>query len=238
MLLFHQFGEEVMKHILLVGILTFCSLTGIAQSPQSGDDLLSFVRSKLPSDPIKLSGTLKVRTKKGFTKASLPVSMELNWGAEQPTARYQIGDQSLKITWKEHQPSYLFSDTKNQPTSDILGTGLTWADLSFSVLWWPNSKFVAEEKKINRECYVVEVPVPNSEKSMRLWIEKKMGMLLEAQTLDAQKKPIRRMKIKSIKKMDGMWVAKDLEIKDYATGNKTTLQITDLEWKSTANPTN
>ncbi|MBT8042244.1 MAG: outer membrane lipoprotein-sorting protein, partial [Pontiella sp.] len=67
---------------------------------------------------------------------------------------------------------------------------------------------------------------------MRLWIEKKMGMLLEAQTLDAKKQQIRRMKIKSIKKIDGMWVAKDLELQDKATGTRTTLQITDLQWNN------
>jgi serpin B len=66
---------------------------------------------------------------------------------------------------------------------------------------------------------------------MRLWIEKNMGMLLEAQTLDAKLKELSRMKIVSIKKTDGMWVAKDLEIRDKKTGAKTTLQISDLEWK-------
>ncbi|MCK4564181.1 MAG: outer membrane lipoprotein-sorting protein, partial [Verrucomicrobia bacterium] len=197
-----------------------------------GDSILAFVRSKLPNDPLTLTGTLKVRTKKGFTKISLPVQMELNWGASTPSASYHIGNESLKITWQNDLPDYTFSNNRDTPTSNILGTGLTWADLSFSVLWWPNSKLIDEEKKINRECYVVDVPVPASENTMRLWIEKKMGMLLEAQTLDAEKKEIRRMKIKSIKKMDGMWVAKDLEIRDKATGNKTTLQITDLQWEN------
>jgi hypothetical protein len=103
--------------------------------------------------------------------------------------------------------------------------------LSFSVLWWKNAQLVDEAKKINRECYVVDVPVPGSANTMRLWIEKKMGMLLEAQTLDADKKEIRRLRIKSIKKMDGMWMAKDLEITDKQSGNKTTLQVTGLEWK-------
>jgi serpin B len=114
----------------------------------------------------------------------------------------------------------------------ILDTGITWADLSFSVLWWPDSKLIREEKKINRDCYVVDVPVPDSQNTMRLWIEKKMGMLLEAQTLDPKEQELSRMKIVSIKKMDGMWVAKDLEIRDRKTGSKTTLQISDLEWKN------
>lgn len=194
------------------------------------DDILAFVRTKLPDDPLKLTGTLKVRTKNGFTKANLPVAMELNWGAIRPTANYRIDKESMDITWENDLPTYTFSNDRNTPTSEILDTGITWADLSFSVLWWTGSKLIDEEKKINRECYVVDVPVPESGNTMRLWIEKKMGMLLEAQTFDEKKQQIRRMKIKSIKKMDGMWVAKDLEILDKQTGSKTTLQISDLVW--------
>ena len=220
-----------MKKLLLSIFVFSCAFCGYSESLPA-DDILAFVRTKLPSDPIQLTGTLKVRTKKGFTKTSLPVEMELDWGAEIPSANYRIGDQSLEIIWNNEQPVYRFSDAENTPTSVILDTGLTWADLSFSVLWWPESKLVDEEKKINRECYVVEVPVPDSDQTMRLWIEKKMGMLLEARTLDAEKKELRRMKIKSIKKMDGMWVAKDLEIKNKASGHKTTLQITDLQWEN------
>jgi hypothetical protein len=218
-----------MKKLRLFVVWALCALRGVAE-PLPADDILAFVRTKLPNNPLKLTGTLKVRTQNGFTKANLPVEMELNWGAAKPTANYRIGDESLEITWSNDKPSYRFSDDRNTPASDILGTGITWAELSFSVLWWPDSKLVDEGEKINRECYVVDVPVPNSENTMRLWIEKKMGMLLEAQTLDAKQNDIRRMRIKSIKKMDGMWVAKDLEILDKQTSSKTTLQISDLEW--------
>jgi len=250
-----------MKKLLLSIFVFSCAFCGYAE-PQPADDILAFVRTKLPNDPLTLTGTLKVRTKNGFTKASLPVEMNLDWGAATPKATYRIGEESLEISWNNDKPVYRFSNDRNPPTSDILNTGITWADLSFSVLWWPGSKLVDEDSKINRECYVVDVPVPQenpisttetqrhgeqeklrvseppakrvvNEKghTMRLWIEKKMGMLLESQTLDAKKRQIRRMKIKSIKKMDGMWVAKDLEIKDQKTGSKTTLQISKLEWK-------
>ena len=220
-----------MKKLLMSIFVLSCVFRGYSE-PLPADSILAYVRTKLPNDPLRLTGTLKVRTKKGFTKSSLPVEMELDWGSATPSANYHIGDETLEITWKSELPSYSFSNDRNTPTSDILGTGLTWADLSFSVLWWPNSTLIDEEKKINRECYVVDVPVPGSDQTMRLWIEKKMGMLLEAQTLDARKKELRRMKIKSIKKMDGMWVAKDLEIRNKATGNKTTLQITNLQWET------
>jgi hypothetical protein len=219
-----------MKKLSLTACMLFCAHFCCAE-PVPADDILAFVRSKLPDAPLTLTGSLKVRTPNGFTKANLPVEINLHWGAQTPSARYRIGEETLLITWNGNAPEYDFSNERNQPTSDIRGTGISWADLSFSVLWWPEAKLVDEEKKINRDCYVVEVPVPESENTMRLWIEKKMGMLLEAQTLNVSMEPVRRMKIKSIKKMDGLWIAKDLEIRDYTTGNRTTLQISDLKWQ-------
>lgn len=202
---------------------------GYAES-LTGDEILALVRSSLPSEPLKLTGSLKVKAANGFTQANLPVEMQLDWGAPMPTASYRIDKETLTITWNNGVPAYAFSNPKNSPTSEILNSGITWADLSFSVFWWPNAKLISEERKINRECYVVDVPVPNSKKTMRLWIEQKMGMLLEAKTMNAKQQELSRLKIISIKKMDGMWVAKDLEISNQKTGTKTTLQISDLEW--------
>jgi hypothetical protein len=220
-----------MRWILLVAIACVCGPATAAQPP--ADEILAFVRSKLPDRPLQLTGSLKVQTRNGFTKSNMPVTIDLDWGAAPPRASYSIEKESLIITWQNDVPQYDFSNDQTTPISDILGTGLTWADLSFSVLWWPGSKVVGEDRKINRDCHVIDVPIPDSDYTMRLWIEKKMGMLLEAQTLDKEGKRLRRLKIKSIKKMDGMWVAKDLELKDETSGSKTTLQISDLKWTAT-----
>ncbi|HEY5621146.1 MAG TPA: outer membrane lipoprotein-sorting protein [Pontiella sp.] len=220
-----------LRIFLIGGLITLCSLPALAV-PQSGDEVLAFVRAKLPTDPIRLTGSLRVRTKNGYTRTNLPVVMELNWGREPATATYRIEQETLNIEWRDEVPAYTFSNEKNTPTSDILGTGITWADLSFSVLWWTDSKLIGEDQKINRDCYVVEVPVPDSDHIMRLWIEKQMGLLLEAETFDSKKQLLRRLKIRSIKKMDGLWVAKDIEIRDRTNGSTTSLQISDLEWES------
>ncbi|MEI6891760.1 MAG: serpin family protein [Pontiella sp.] len=215
---------------LFIRCLTLLTLSCGAIEQPPADDLLRMVQTKLPSEPIKLSGSLKVRTRNGFTKSTLPVEIRLNWGATPATAFYQIDDESLTITWLNGKPHYDFSNAQNKPTSEILGTGLTWTDLSFSMLWWPNSKLVGEEKKLNRNAYVIDIPVPDSDRIMRLWVEKKMGLVMEAQTLDKNRTMLRRLRIKSLKKMEGMWMAKDLELLDKKTGNKSTLQIYDLEW--------
>ncbi|MBN2703021.1 MAG: outer membrane lipoprotein-sorting protein [Pontiellaceae bacterium] len=228
-----------MKKWLSLIVIFAAVISAHAQTP-TGDDILRYVRENLPNQPLKLTGSLKVKAKNGFTSANIPTVMELDWGAAAPTAVYRLGEpgskdyEQLTITWNNDTPSYAFSNSKNKPTDTVLNTGISWADLSFSVLWWPNAKLTGEETKIQRDCYVVEVPVPDSKNTMRLWIEKDMGMLLEARTLDAKGKELSRLKIVSIKKMEEMWVAKDLELTDQKTGSKTTLVINDLEW--TAGP--
>ncbi|WP_372795921.1 outer membrane lipoprotein-sorting protein [Pontiella sp.] len=217
-----------MKNILLAGTLLLSSFCFAAEQP-SADHILGMVQKKLPSRPLKLTGKLKAKAKNGFTK-SYPVTMELDWHAEPATAHYKIDSEELTITWQGDTPNYTFSKAGQAPTSEILGTGFTWADLSFAVLWWPDSKLVGEDKKLNRDTYIIDVPVPGSENIMRLWIDQYMGMVMEMQTLDKTEKQLTRLKIKSIKKMDEMWIAKDLELSDRKSGKKTTLTISDLNW--------
>jgi serpin B len=218
-----------LKKFLLISFVLLCALCGHSE-PMTGDEILAFVRTKLPKDPIRLTGILKVKAKNGYTRVTMPAAMQLDWGAAPPTASYRIGSESLTIRWDDGHPDYTFSNPENRPTDKIIDSGISWADLSFSVFWWPDAQLIDEGKKINRDCYIIDVPIPGSNQTMRLWIEKNMGMLLEAQTLDAKKREINRLKILSIKKLEGMWVAKDLEIREKKTGTKTTLEISDLEW--------
>ena len=81
--------------------------------PAPADDILAFVRTKLPRDPLKLTGSLKVRTRNGFTKSNLPVTIDLNWGASPATAAYTIDQESLAITWDKGIPHYRFSNDRH-----------------------------------------------------------------------------------------------------------------------------
>jgi len=81
----------------LVPVLLLLAATVHAQSPDpSADELLSFVRSHLPQQPITLTGTLRVTAPNGFLKNKIPVEMELKWGGVPPRAVYRIGEKGTK----------------------------------------------------------------------------------------------------------------------------------------------
>ncbi len=223
-----QRSEWYMKRIIITGLAGLVLSCGAVEQLDA-PHILQLVQQRLPSRPLKLTGKLEYKAQNGFKK-SYPVEMVLDWHAEPATAHYRIDTDELTITWLDNKPNYTFSHRGTTPTSEILGTGFTWADLSFAVLWWPNASYVGEDRKLNRDSYIIDVPVPGSENTMRLWIDQNMGMVMEVHTLDKSEKQLTRLKIKSLKKMDGMWIAKDLELSDKASGKKTTLRVSDLEW--------
>jgi hypothetical protein len=84
-----------------------------------------------------------------------------------------------------------------------------------------------------RACYIVEVPSPDhSNKSFskaRLWIDEKLHMLLQAESLDAGGKVTRKLWIKSFKQINGRWIIKDMEIEGYPSSHRTKLRIQEVD---------
>lgn len=220
---------------LLWSIFTVSLVFNVYSELGTGEEVLAFVRSNLPAEPIKLTGSMETTTGRR-SREILPIEIELNRNAEKPSAIYRIGQpnstdyQSLTIIWRNGQPDYIFSEPSTQVASSIPGTGITWAKLSDSFLWWPNPKLVREEKKKGQKCYVVRVPVPNASSYMYLWIDKKKGILIEARTMGPHRQELDRLKVLSTKKMNGEWLTMNLELHNRATDSRTKFIVSKTEW--------
>ncbi|MBN2685376.1 MAG: outer membrane lipoprotein-sorting protein [Pontiellaceae bacterium] len=223
-----------MKKLILVIGLFLLGFRCYAK-PATGNEILDIVRANLPSDPIRLIGTLKT-TSQGRIQAKLPIEIELNWKGETPAAVYRIGKrgsseyQSLTIVWKQNKPSYIFSDPENKPTALIPNTGISWSDLSVSMLWRSNAELIREEKKHNQKCYVLKVPDSKSQNNMLLWIDQKQGSLIEAQTLDENQQELRRMVVLRTEEKNDQQLILNTEFYNRELNNRTRLSISTLEW--------
>ncbi len=179
-----------------------------------------------------MRGTLRMRARNGYTLNLLPAAIDLCFGTPVPTAVYRIGDETFRIEWHNGEPRYTFSHPALQPDETITGTSISWNDISLAFLWWPNARRIGVTKKINRACHLLEIPVPGQPQIMRLWIDKNMGMLIEAQTLNDTGEILRTLKIKRIKKISEVWMVKTFEALDHTTGYRTFLRINDLKISS------
>jgi hypothetical protein len=127
----------------------------------------------------------------------------------------------------------------------IQSTDISWMDLALDFLWWKGGKVLQSDEVRGRSCYVVEVPAPADAcaprpagtgdgaadtryAKVRLWIDKELHMLLRAQGMDGEDKPVRELWVKSFKKIDDRWMIKDMEIQRHPVVHRTKLTIGEM----------
>jgi hypothetical protein len=198
-----------------------------------------------------------VRRQRGIVERSFKFDMSLQWGAEPAVATYTIRDafgvpleQMILRRTAGQAPVFEYAAGNPLTAAPLPGlfdavqkTDISWTDLSLSFLWWPGGTVMATNEVRGRRCYVVEVPAPPGADvsigaavpyhSVRLWIDAEIRMLLQAEGLDVNAHTIRRLWVKSFKKVNNAWMIKDLEVQQVDTGHRTKLVILDVNGTST-----
>jgi hypothetical protein len=218
-------------------------------APVSAQELLDAVVAGLPRDPLHVNGELIVRKRHGVVQRRLKFEMDLRWGAVPSTASYLLRDafgtdlEQFTVT-RDAAGVPRFSYAAGNPLvaapvpdlfRPVQETDIGWMDLALTFLWWKQGKVVGSEKILDRDCYVVEIPAPAEERkpeptdiryaSVRVWIEKEARMLLQAEGLDAQGQPLRRLWVRSFKKFDDRWMIKDMEVQQFSGDHRTKLVV-------------
>ena len=235
------------------------SLDGAAaDDPAEGDQpagrrILAAVRRNLPREPLLIEGSLLVRKRRGFVLSEIPFQMRLEWGAAPPRAVYTVGDAFggeqerltvLRDAGKGARFTYMRGDPPAPaPLPDleapIRDTALSWVDLTLSFLWWTDAQRVGTEDVRGRPCHVLDVqpagagPDDGAYARVRLWIDRKLLMLLQAEAFDEAGRAIKRLWIDSFKKVDDRWMIKDMDVQGPSDVRRTRLTVYDVSAAST-----
>ncbi len=226
----------MLRNIFLILLL---SISIRAENFSSAQEILAFARAQLPSQPVRMIGTLKERAPNGYVKKTLSIEMDLHWGANPASAIYRIHNaklehfQTLEIQWLPTGPDFHYAEnsvvsTNFDSSTEIDGTGVTWADLSFSFLWSPAAQWVGSDKKLGRDCFILSV-LRSENHCLFLWIEKETGRMLGAKEKNADGKTIKEIKVVSVKEFNGLWMVKDLDIFRRSEKKRTTLRVENVE---------
>jgi len=228
-----------MRHML--------SVLAMFAASSDASSLLDPVIASLPDIPLVVRGELQKRNERNSIEKKYTVEMVLDWKAEIPTARYTIRDafggplQHLAITWTTPEdPEYRYlegSPLRAAPPPPLDGmiqdTDISWIDLSLSFLWWKGGVERGEDSVRGRECRIIDLPAPEDSVDLfdgvRLWVDKKIGIVLRAEGYDTAGELIRRMDVKSFKKINGRWVIKDIDFERFPGRTKTTLLVRTVE---------
>jgi len=212
----------------------------------TAQQLLDNALAQLPGKPIVISGDIIVRKRRGVVVRKRKFEISVNWGASPVVARYAIRDESGKdleqliITRKSGSaPEFKYakgSPLKPADTPDLLetvqGSDMTWLDLTLSFLWWKNGTIKGSDEIRGFKCYMVDIPAPKDSSGqyarVRLWIGKKINVMLQAEGYDSTNKLLRRLWVRSCKKIDNTWMVKDMEVQRFPVIHRTKLHINEV----------
>lgn len=203
----------------------------------------------IPAEPLVLKGTLTVRKLRGIVLAEQPFKLMMDWGATPPTAECLLLDpqgtslvERAVMTRPAGQPAqiklYSGAEQKLEESPSysgrIRGTDMTWMDLTLDFLWWKEVRFddtPRGDSHNGRDCDILvtvpPAPIPGCS-AVRVWVDRQLRCVMQAEQLDPQGNPVRKMWVQRVKKMDDRWMIRDMEIETLNSGHRTQLYVEDI----------
>ena len=174
-------------------------------------ELVANCRAMIPAD-VELSGRLVLRNRRGVVKAEHAYVLTR-----------AAGQTALVVDGRPFA-----RPTDASAGGAILGTDVTWSDLSLDYLWWDDASFDAEregETVHGQVCAVVVLR--KGARTVRVWIDRKTGCLMQAEEFEGDRR-VRRLWGARIKKFGERWMANVMEVETEGSGHRTKIIVESL----------
>jgi len=179
--------------------------------------LMQNCRTMIPAN-VELEGRIILRNRRGISQAEHDYVLTRTNG----TTRLKVDGKDLP------QPTSQTSQTP-QTSQTILGTDVTWSDLTLDYLWWDDFSFDAEregETVHGQVCAVVLMK--KGDRTVRVWVDRKTGAMMQAEELRGDK-AVRRLWGTRIKKFGDRWMANVMEVETLGSGHRTKITVEKLK---------
>jgi hypothetical protein len=173
-------------------------------------EVVANCRSMIPADA-ELKGRIVLRSRKGIVQAEYGYDLVRKAGAT-----------DLKLTKDD-------KDVEFEKSGQILGTDVTWSDLTLDYLWWEDVSFDAEregETVHGQVCTVIVMK--KGERLVRVWVDRKTGALMQAEEMK-NGKAVRRLWGTRLKKFGERWMANVMEVETIGSGHRTKITVEELK---------
>lgn len=221
----------------------------VAEENLTAAETLNACTRIIPTERLLLTGTLTVRKLRGIVLAEQPFKLLMDWGAQVPTAEVLLLDakgtslvERAVLTRTHGKPAQikLYEGPEQKPVDSpsyagrIRGTDMTWMDLTLDFLWWKDVRFADTprgESFNGRDCDILvtvpPAPIPGCS-AVRVWVDRQLRCVMQAEQLDPQGNPVRKMWVQRVKKIDDRWMIRDMEIETLNSGHRTRLFVDDV----------
>ena len=176
-------------------------------------EIVASCREMIPSN-VELSGRILLRNRRGVVQAEHSYVLSRS----NSVTRLSVDGKPLSAP----------ASGSGAPES-IMGTDVTWSDLSLEYLWWNDFSFDAEREgeTINGQTCAVLL-MAKGERKIRVWVDRKTGSLMQAEEISSGS-PVRRMWGTRIKKFGNRWMANVMEVETLGSGHRTKITVEELK---------
>jgi hypothetical protein len=115
----------------------------------------------------------------------------------------------------------------------IIGSDVTYEDLSLRFLYWKDAEIVGEDKIKMQSCYKLRLLNPGKDGRYSLvyiWVHKKYGALMQMAGYDAQGRLLKRFHVTDLMTVDKIQTLKKMNVETYQTGTNKVTGVTYLEF--------
>ena len=213
----------------------------------SAVDVLRTCRDMLPKRPVELKGSLILRNRRGIVSKEYDYAFVMRRASDLTLLTIHLTPRgetnrlaTVTISRRGAHPPTIHltkagtSDEEKVPSllARVMETDVTWLDLTFDFLWWTDAAYETEregESVHGQKCSVILVkpstPITGLA-GVRLWADRKTGCLMQAEQLDEQMKPLRRLWGTRVKKFDGeRWMVSVLEVETLGSRHRTKITV-------------
>ena len=182
-------------------------------------ELVASCRAMVPAD-VEISGKIVLRNRRGIPQATHDYTLVRSNGVTRLTV------DGAPLAAPSDTPS---SSTSTSTPTSILGTDVTWSDLTLEYLWWDDFSYDTErvmESVHGQDCLVVLLK--KAARTVRVWVDRKTGAMMQAEELE-DGKAVRRLWGTRIKKFGDRWAPNVLEVETLGSGHRTKITVESLK---------
>ena len=163
-------------------------------------EVIANCRTMVPSD-VELKGRIVLRSRRGIAQAEYDYDLVRKAGE----TNLMISKDGKKVEFEKSGP--------------ILGTDVTWSDITLDYLWWDD--FAYDERREGESVHgqvCTVIVMKKGERTVRVWVDRKTGG-----------KAVRRLWGTRLKKFGERWMANVMEVETIGSGHRTKITVEEMK---------
>ncbi len=207
-------GKQVKTRVAVLAALLVAVLPARSQKP-AAQDILRDARLNQSEQHRVLRGRLR------HASDSIPFRLvmdgsEIRYEFSEPeqVLRLRLGEKVSRLEEITRKGSERVTEARFDKL--VRNTDISYEDLTLHFLYWADAEMLGRDSQLLRPCWKLRVRPPSKKESqyasLDLWIEEHGGVLMQADAFDAAGKLVKRFKVISAQKLEGMWLLKQMRI--------------------------